>query len=47
MTAHNDQLPVDMTAQRVEHSTDCIGFVGVKIEITSRPEIFRSPLSID
>ena len=47
MTAHNDQLPVDMIAQRVEHSTGCIGFVEVKIEIPTRPEIFRSLLSID
>ena len=47
MTAHNDQLPVDLIAQLVEHSTDWIGFAEVKVEIPSRPEIFRSPLPID
>ena len=47
MTADNDQLPVDLIAQLVEHSTDRIGFPEVKAKISSRTEIFRSPLPID
>ena len=47
MTGHNDQLPVDLIAQLAEHSTDCMDFAEVKVEIQLRPEIFRSPLAID
>ena len=47
MTTHNDQLPVDLIAQLIEHCNDCIGFAEVKVEIQLRPEIFRSPLAID
>ena len=47
MNSHNDPLPVDLIAQLVAHSTGSIGFAEVKVEIPSRPEIFRSPLPID
>jgi len=47
MTADNEQLPVDLIDQLVEHSTDSIGFAEVKVKISSRTEIFRSPLPID